>query len=366
MITQISRSDHELSTDDLSDSLAFQKLLNQNSSKTTYISHQHILSLQGEQQRAIIQILQDAPSPIIITQAQQAPVYICVHWFGGSEKSFDLLKQCFWSSGHLAVFYTISLKGHWGRKEKDNLIFALDQRTPQEIIQHSKQKLSYILDQKKIDQCTLIGHSIGWVVATALANDPDLAPHIDHVVCINPAYYKPELPVYGILSRIDKYATKKTKQTQQLARICTRLIGQKKLDKLGKVLVYYIVKKRLHTCYGNKKSPNIDYFFEDYYTQASNPNFLKAFYYIAINFIRGDMSRIDQLIQSIDKPVHVLHGEKDARFKREKIEEICNKMNNGVFEMMEGLGHNPHEEQPELVVAKIMAMERMIETSDVC
>gem|GEM_PF-6792900 len=79
MITQISRSDHELSTDDLSDSLAFQKLLNQNSSKTTYISHQHILSLQGEQQRAIIQILQDAPSPIIITQAQQAPVYICVH-----------------------------------------------------------------------------------------------------------------------------------------------------------------------------------------------------------------------------------------------------------------------------------------------
>lgn len=79
MITQISRSEHELSTQDLTDSAAFQELLKQNTNKTTYISHQHILSLQTQQQRAIIQILQDAPSPIIITQAQQAPVYICVH-----------------------------------------------------------------------------------------------------------------------------------------------------------------------------------------------------------------------------------------------------------------------------------------------
>ena len=112
MITQVSRSEHELSTRDLNDKTAFQELLQQSTGKTTYISHQDILSLQAEQQRAIIQILQETPNPVIITHAQQAPVYICVHGFGGSEKSFDLLKQSFWSSGHLAVFYTISLKGH--------------------------------------------------------------------------------------------------------------------------------------------------------------------------------------------------------------------------------------------------------------
>lgn len=112
MITQISRSHRQLSTEDLENTTALQELLAQNSNKTTYISHQHILSLQADQQRAIIQTLQDVPSPVVIVEAQQAPVYVCIHGFGGSEKSFDLLKQSFWSSGHLAVFYTISLKGH--------------------------------------------------------------------------------------------------------------------------------------------------------------------------------------------------------------------------------------------------------------
>lgn len=216
------------------------------------------------------------------------------------------------------------MKGHGNRLDSlESLHGDIDQRTSEKIIQHARMKVLRLVDAKDLDSFTLLGHSIGGTIATAVAHDEDVKRYVSSVICLNPAYYRPSLPIYDVLSRIDKYTAKKTKQTQQFFRISKNLIGQKKLDKLGKFLLHYFIKKRLNVLYADKHNPNMNYFFPDYLQQASNPDFLRAFYYTAINLFREDMNWIEDILTSIDTPVYVLHGEKDKRFKRERIEEIC-------------------------------------------
>lgn len=277
--------------------------------------------------------------------------YIWIHWFGGNKHSFDMLKLFLLEKYPTSIILTPELK--WHGKQISTLSTKQWDRTFENYLSDIAKKVKDLISQYNIDTFTLIGHSLWWALSVELAQIAGIKEKISRLILINPALYKPKsLWFYKYFDQINNYFSKKPKTLAILSSIALQIYKLSFSKELLKKWLSSVVKWR-YKRYISKSNIYTNYVQHFYAEQGKNAKFLQYFWLSAINFLHQHID-FHRSIDSIAFQTMVLHGDKDNRFRSKEISKLCENNSFITFEKVSKLWHNPHEEDPELIVEKIL------------
>lgn len=250
------------------------------------------------------------------------PTLVFLHGFGENRYTWRFLVPMLSEKYHLIL---LDLKGFGDSPKIDNDYYSV----------YDQAQLVYqFIQEKKLENITLVGHSFGGGVALVLAlmqKEQFFDKKINKLVLINSMAYNQNLP-------------------SMLRNLTTPVIGYLGIHFLSND---YLVKEAYrYAFYNDALIPKESLAYSANYLSFDNAKY--AYIKTADQLIPKDIKQLEKRFESIDLPTLILWGNEDISIRVDKAQRLHRALKQSSLKLFPHVGHMPQEESPALVSKEII------------